>query len=61
MTKAQFSTSEHECLVMLLEVLTVMWSFAQFVSLDFGRLVHAYLLCVNSHALFALFDPIYIW
>ena len=31
------------------------------ISLDFGRLVHAYLLCVNSHALFALFDPIYIW
>ena len=29
------------------------------ISLDFGRLVHAYLLCVNSHALFALFDPIY--
>ena len=26
------------------------------ISLDFGRLVHAYLLCVNSHALFALFD-----
>ena len=31
------------------------------ISLDFGRLVHVYLLCVNSHALFALFDPIYIW
>ena len=30
------------------------------ISLDFGRLVHAYLLCVNSHALFALFDPIYM-
>ena len=30
------------------------------ISLDFGRLVHAYLLCVNLHALFTLFDPIYM-
>ena len=51
----------HECFMMLLEYSWFKCSFVQdCISLDLGRLAHAYLLCVYLHALFALLGPIYM-